>query len=268
MSQSQLREGLSIQFEVIKALIQREMITRWGRKNIGFLWVVVEPLAIIFAISAAISIFRLYRTAAIYRLFNVDVIAFALLAYSTAFLWRRPPMMCASSVNANAGLLLHRNVKLFDLFMARFFLEMIGVTCSFLILLVGCIAFDLIAVPVSFELMIAAWLLMIWLAFGVCYVIGSLIIINHGFLIVWMGVSILVYMISGTIFMVDWLPVKYQSLVLWNPIVHGMEMMRHGYYGDAVKTYENPLYLIGWDLALMLLGLWTVRSNRILRPES
>lgn len=37
-------ESLAIQRRVIGALLMREIITRYGRNNIGFLWLFVEPL--------------------------------------------------------------------------------------------------------------------------------------------------------------------------------------------------------------------------------
>ncbi|OSI13639.1 sugar ABC transporter permease, partial [Neisseria dumasiana] len=37
-------ESLAIQKRVVGALLMREIITRYGRNNIGFLWLFVEPL--------------------------------------------------------------------------------------------------------------------------------------------------------------------------------------------------------------------------------
>jgi capsular polysaccharide transport system permease protein len=39
-----LAQGWRIQTRVIQALIIRELTTRFGRENIGFLWVMAEPL--------------------------------------------------------------------------------------------------------------------------------------------------------------------------------------------------------------------------------
>lgn len=43
-------ESLAIQRRVIGALLMREIITRYGRNNIGFLWLFVEPLLMTFVI--------------------------------------------------------------------------------------------------------------------------------------------------------------------------------------------------------------------------
>jgi capsular polysaccharide transport system permease protein len=36
--------GVGIQIRVVHALIIRELMTRYGRGNIGFLWLVLEPM--------------------------------------------------------------------------------------------------------------------------------------------------------------------------------------------------------------------------------
>src|SRR5688572_32749976 len=41
---SAISQGLRIQGRVIGALMMRELLTRYGRHNIGFLWIMVEPL--------------------------------------------------------------------------------------------------------------------------------------------------------------------------------------------------------------------------------
>ena len=46
-----LKESFQIQKRVIGALLLREMITRYGRNNLGFLWLFVEPLLITMVIT-------------------------------------------------------------------------------------------------------------------------------------------------------------------------------------------------------------------------
>lgn len=36
-------DAFAVQARVIRALVARELLTRYGRNNIGFLWVFVEP---------------------------------------------------------------------------------------------------------------------------------------------------------------------------------------------------------------------------------
>ena len=50
--------GLAIQKGVLGALLMREIEIRWGRRNVGFAWVVLEPL--IFALPV-LGVWRLVR---------------------------------------------------------------------------------------------------------------------------------------------------------------------------------------------------------------
>jgi capsular polysaccharide transport system permease protein len=68
--------------------------------------------------------------------------------------------------------------------------------------------------------------------------------------------------------MVHWLPKQAQDFVLWIPMVHGVEWMRHGFFGSAIPTYEQPLYFVVCNLGMTLIGLALVRQTaRSVRPE-
>ena len=44
--------SLDIQLRVLGALLMREIITRYGRDNLGFLWLFVEPMIFTLGITA------------------------------------------------------------------------------------------------------------------------------------------------------------------------------------------------------------------------
>lgn len=268
MIDPKVKDGFRIQIEVIKALLLREMITLWGRKNIGFLWVLFEPLVIIIVITIVIYIVKSYTGGLTFRLFGVDLLAFLVTGYSIATLWRRTPIRMSAALAANRGLLVHRNVKPFDLYMSRYILEIVGVTLSFIVILVGFVSFDLMPAPASYELMVAAWILMLWFTFGLSFVIAPIMSKGTYYNFAWIGISIVLYFLSGSFYMVDWLPAKLQVILLWNPMLSGTEMLRHGYFGDSVKTFEEPFYLIKWNFCLTLLGLYTVRNKLFLNQHS
>jgi capsular polysaccharide transport system permease protein len=47
-SQQTFSDSIYVQIRVIGALMVREMLTTYGRKNLGFLWLFLEPLIFIF----------------------------------------------------------------------------------------------------------------------------------------------------------------------------------------------------------------------------
>ena len=109
--------------------------------------------------------------------------------------------------------------------------------------------------------MIMAWGLLAWFAVGLGLVIGAVSERSEVFDRIWHTITYLMFPFSGAVFMVDWLPKAVQEFVLWLPMVHSVEMLRHGYFGSIVRTYENPAYLMLANLVLTLLGLALVRET-------
>lgn len=117
--------SLAVQRRVIFALLMREVLTRYGRHNIGFLWLFVEPM--IFTVGITI----LWNATGATHGSNLPISAFALTGYSTVLLWRNMPGRCSMAVTPNLALMYHRNVKVIDIFIARILLEVVGNTASF-----------------------------------------------------------------------------------------------------------------------------------------
>src|SRR5579862_4699237 len=117
-----LRDALRIQCRVVHALVMREIITRYGRHNIGYAWLFAEPMLFTGGILALWSVFHAGST------HSLDVVAFALTGYPTVLLWRNTIGRCTMAVEPNTALLYHRNVRVMDLFLARIMLEIAGVT--------------------------------------------------------------------------------------------------------------------------------------------
>src|SRR5579872_983342 len=140
---SSLRRSLSIQFRVIGALLMREIITRYGRHNIGFLWLFVEPMMFTLGVTALWTFYKGVHGS------SLPIVAFAITGYSSVLLWRNMPGRCSMAVQPNVPLLYHRNVRLIDLFITRVLLEMAGATTSFAVLGVLAIAFGWMDWPVD-----------------------------------------------------------------------------------------------------------------------
>jgi capsular polysaccharide transport system permease protein len=70
----------------------------------------------------------------------------------------------------------------------------------------------------------------------------------------------LLFPLAGAAFMVDWLPPRAQEVVLLLPMVHGLEMVREGYFGGVVRTHYDVGYMATWSLVLTLVGLFLTRE--------
>lgn len=254
MSTTSFIRSLSIQRRVIFALTMREMLTRYGRNNIGVLWLLVEPMLFTLAIMS-ISLFIKMR-----EFSGMPIVAFALTGYSCQLFWKHIANRGKSAIGSNAGLLYHRNVKNLDIFLARVLLEIVGGTAAFIILIVIFISFDFMSPPKDILSVIIAWSLLGWFGIGLALCVGSLSERSEAFQRVWSASSFPLFTLSGAVFMVDWIPEPARTYLLWVPMIHGTEMLRHGFFGDVIKTYEDPLYLITVNLCITFIGLMLVKS--------
>jgi capsular polysaccharide transport system permease protein len=85
---------------------------------------------------------------------------------------------------------------------------------------------------------------------------------------VWHIITYLLFPLSGALYMVHWLPKGMQEIMLWLPMVHGVEIIRHGFFGEVVPTYENPVYFALVNLILTLIGLALVKEcGRRVQPQ-
>ena len=249
-----LKESLKIQRRVIRALLLREMITRYGRNNLGFLWLFVEPLLVTMVIAL---IWKFVRGS---HITDINIVAFMITGYPMMMLWRKSSGKAIGAVSANIGLLYHRNVRVFDLLLSRIILEVASVTVAQIAIMLLFIFIGWIDLPADIFYMIIAWLLMACFGLGLGFVLYAISCKSEVFGKVWNAMGIVFMIASGVFYFVSSLPQQAQEIVLWVPMIHGTEMFRHGYFGATVVTMENPWYLALWDIILLLVGLLAVDS--------
>ncbi len=84
----------------------------------------------------------------------------------------------------------------------------------------------------------------------------------------WHPASYLLFPLSGAAFLVDAMPAIAQKYILILPMVHGVEMLREGYFGSAVRAHYDLGYMALCCAGLTLLGLAQTRIiNREVMPE-
>ena len=68
--------------------------------------------------------------------------------------------------------------------------------------------------------------------------------------------------LSGTFYMVAWLPYQFRKPVLYIPFVNCVEMIRAGFFGKFVPTFYNIGYAMAWAAGLTFIGLFLLRFVR------
>ena len=70
------------------------------------------------------------------------------------------------------------------------------------------------------------------------------------------------YFISGVFFSVEVIPSEYRPWLLWNPVLHALEIIRGAYFTAIDTHYGDPGYLAVWVVASLALGLVTFHVYR------
>lgn len=262
MGETTLARSFAIQLRVIHALLLREVITRYGRHGLGFLWLFLEPM--LFTLGVA----TLWTVANMHAMSDIPIIAFAITGYSSVLMWRNVANRCSKAIEPNLALMYHRNVKIIDIFMSRVILEWVGATASFVLLTILAVVTGMMKLPSDIFMIAAGWIMLAWFSLGLGFFVGVISERSETFERVWHIATYLLFPLSGAAFMVDWLPAAAQKIVLYFPMVHGVEMIRHGFFGEVIKTHEDPAYMACVNIVILFIGLALVRdASRKVQPE-
>jgi ABC-type polysaccharide/polyol phosphate export permease len=257
-----LYRSLSIQRRVVWALFLREIMTRFGRHNIGFLWIFVEPMLFTLGVTA------LWTAAKAVHGSNLPIAAFAVTGYSSVLLWRNMPSRTIGAMTPNLPLLYHRNVRPLDIYHARLMLEAAGATMSFVFLSLFFNFVGWINLPEDILQVAGGWLMLAWFGFALALTLGALSERTETVEKLWGPTSYLLFPLSGAAFIVDALPRQAQEVVLLLPMVHGVEFLREGYFGSKIVAHYDMAYMALCNAALTLLGFAQERKlSRVLVPE-
>lgn len=247
-------QSLAIQRRVIGALLMREVLTRYGRHNVGFLWVFLEPILFTSGVTALWTLTKAVHGS------QLPITAFAVTGYSSVLMWRNTANRCALAITPNLGLLFHRNVRVIDLFLARIILEIAGITASATIISIVFISVGAMQPPADMGLVLLGWFYLAWFGTALGLMVGGLSERSDTAERLWHTVAYLMFPLSGAVFMVDWLPEAAQRYILLIPTVHGVEMFRGGFFGAEVKVHYSIPYITVSCMIVTLVGLLLVRD--------
>jgi ABC-type polysaccharide/polyol phosphate export permease len=251
----------TINRRVIGALLLREMLTRYGRNNIGFLWLFVEPMLFTLVITAFWSATRTIHGS------SIPIVAFALTGYSSLLLWRNMPGRCTGALKSNTSLLFHRQVTVMDVFTARILLEIMAVSTSFVVLSIVFVALEWLAPPEDALQVLGGWLLLSWFGAALALTVSGL---SEKFPVVaklWPPIGYFMMPLSGVAFIVDVLPPNVQAIAIYVPQLNALEFLREGWFGSLMHAHYDIPYVVMVNLVLTFSGLSLVRQAHLVTDE-
>ncbi|WP_255318289.1 ABC transporter permease [Neoasaia chiangmaiensis] len=227
----------------------RELHTRFGRENLGYLWIIGEP--ILFCAGVAIA-WTAIRPAHEHGLQTTAVVV---TGYVPLTMWRHCLMVSIRAFEANGSLLFHRQVTPLDIILSRSLLEISGTLIAGLIVCYGAILLGYMLPPQNWALLYTGLIYQCFFSFATALLVASL---SQRSEIVEKSVSVFSYLslpFSGAFSLCSWLPEPARKFLLWSPSVNNIEMIRGGQFGDTIHPYYNMLYDAYITFFLVLIGL-------------
>lgn len=244
------RGGARVMLIAIRALFLRELQTRFGQYRLGYLWIFLEPLL-------TIGILMVLFGAIIQRtLPNIPFVVFLLNGMVPFFMFRSGVSKALGAAQANKGLFSYRPVKPIDALIARNLLELF---LSFSTYIFFSAVFLWFGYEISFEAiptLLFYWLLLFVLMFSlslVFMVLGDFSREMNKFASV---LFFVLYFLSAIIHPIGIIPAEYREYLLYNPLIHIFEPMRHAVAPSYPLVDGISLnYVLIWIVMAMFIGL-------------
>lgn len=252
-----LARGAFIQFQVVHALVLRETRTRFGAHQLGYLWAVFEPIVWI------LTFWGMYEAAHRRVSHGLDTVAFLATGILTYELFIRNVNRVGEAINGNRALLFYPQVQPIDLVWARALLETATLTAVFVILMVGR-AFISGTFPDIDDL------LLVLVGLSLSAFLGT----SVGLLLCMLGVLSNVverlrgpvmrplFWLSGLFYTLDDAPEAAQGVLLYNPVLHAVELVRDGWFVEYGSAEISAWYVLQVGMTFLAVGLLLERIVR------
>ncbi len=252
-----LARGALVQLQVIHALVLRETRTRFGAHQLGYLWAVLEPLMWVgtFGAMYAFAHRKLPNDMGIVGFLGTGIVTFSL--------FQNAATRAGEAINANRALLFYPQVHPLDLILARGALELSTFGAVFLVIMGGEAMFLRELPQVDDPLAVILGLVMAGL-------LGS----SLGLVLCMLGeifgvvqrlrgpVMRPLFWISGLFFTLEDTPDEARQYLLYNPMLHVIELVRDGWFASYRSEAVDPTYVLRWILGLLFFGLVLERVVR------
>lgn len=249
------RSGLEVQKAAVKALFLREIKTRFGKYRLGYLWAALEPMAHMLILLAIFG-YIMHRTMP-----DISFPVFLINGIIPFFVFSNITNRSIGAIEANQGLFNYRPVRPIDTIISRAILE------TFIYAIVYILMMTMVRLTgESFKIidvitLILSWILLVIFSSGIgliFMVIGKTFPETEKFL------PILIkplYFISCIMFPLHNVPKEYWPYLLWNPLVHAVELSRESVFPGYNSTGVSLNYLGFCALITLFIGLALYRTR-------
>jgi capsular polysaccharide transport system permease protein len=248
----QSRTHWQVTWSVWQALFIREFLTRIAADRLAWFWMLFEPIAFI-VIMIAIRTLVIGRNHYIEGAAYIPWLLIGLLGF---FLFRENMMRSIGSIEANERLFTYRQVKPVDPVLVRCFVEGILKTVILFLFVAVMALLGIEILPDAFLGAVAVWLGLWLLGAGAGLILStaSRLVPEVGKIVRITTLPLLI--ISGAIIPLNYLPQDILAYLLWNPVTHGLELLRSMFVANyRPLDGTDALYFVIWTVLLVFVGL-------------
>ncbi|MBI1171554.1 sugar ABC transporter permease [bacterium] len=237
---------------VVAALIMRETGSRETRTSLGFLWNMIDPVASVFVLTVAFSLFAKNPP------LGTNFPLFYITGVLPFTMYGQVENRVSGSIRFSRPLLGFPAVTVLDALLARFLLNVftnvvVFVTLASIIIMQYHLRVTIDARAVVLSLAMAAAL-----GLGIGTLNSVLYLASPTYQSVWGIINRPQMLVSGVIFLLNDMPDFVFKYLKWNPVAHVIAEMRHGFYPTYDSSFVNPTYVFivaGTAFVLGLVGL-------------
>lgn len=248
--------ALRVHFRILRALMERDIIGRFGRARLGYLWGILQPLLMVGTLYGAFLFLGrpVPHGTTVETFLMTGILAFYLFSDTAA--------QVSTSIASSKNLLYFRQVNGLSLMLSKSvleFLSYITVFCiitSLLFMMGRDVETDnlLIVIAVLMALTVAGFCL------GAVFGIASLYFPSSKHIM--SIITRVMFFTSGTFFYANQLPEAIREPLLLNPIFHLIEFMRDGFFSAYDADHADLKYVATWLACGMLAALAAEKLSR------
>ncbi len=241
---------------VLWALLHREAVTRFGRYKMGVLWMLVEPLIGVLVLGLVFGPL-IGRTAP-----DMPFAFFLLNGFVLLKTFSGTMMAGIGAINSNMGLLIFPKVRPLDLILARFLFEL---TSSILSFIVFCIVGMWMGIQLSLgylHILLATFVITWLLGCGAGFVLSVSVAYFESADKVAAFIKRPLLFLSCVLHPLYYLPGRAQEILLFNPLVHTIELSRKCLFPLYHISEVNLLYPTIVAIIFLAIGICLFHNHR------
>ncbi len=239
----------------VGALMLREMSGSYGSSPGGYIWAIFQPLGMVLFLAVGFSLILNSPS------LGTSFVLFYATGYLPFLFYNALTSKVSYALRYSRSLLVYPGVTWIDAILARSLLNLITSAVVF------CIVISLILSLIETRTILTVGPILHGLA--ICIVVGLAAGMINALLFglfpiweqIWTIISRPLFLASGILFLYEDLPKVAQELLWWNPLLHGIGLVRAGFYPTYRPEYVSSIFCFGISLVLIALALVFLRAH-------